>query len=427
MTLVLKNGHVFYNDRLQQLDILIEGKTIKKISSELNGDRIIDVSEKMVIPGLIDAHVHFRDPGATNKEDFHTGSMAAAAGGVTTVLDMPNTNPAVTRQQDVDEKIRIAAEKSLVNYGIYVAATPHNIETLNKISNVCAVKAFLGATTGNILLDNPSDFARLMETAERLVVVHAENEPLLRHYARLYGTTKLHHKIRPNLAAYMATVMAVSTAQYYRKRLHIAHVSTKEEIDFLRKKKDESITCEACPHHLFLNSNFFTSKGNFGKMNPPLRSDRDVQALWDGIKEGIIDMISTDHAPHTIDEKAQEYDKAPAGVPGVQDRLTLLLNEVNKGVLELADLVRLCCTNPAKIFNIKKRGELKEGNYADIVVVDMKKESRILNSKALSKCKWTPYHNTKTKGWPFMTIVNGRIVFENGKIVDEHPNGVIVN
>lgn len=425
MSLVLKGGKVFLGE-LEDKDILIEDGMIKSIGNNLSGDEVEDIKGKIVLPGLIDVHVHFREPGGTHKEDFLSGSKAAAAGGVTTILDMPNNNPPVVSQEDIENKKQLA-KKCIVNYGFYVGATAENINNLNDIKDAVGIKAYLGSSTGSLLLEKISDFVDLIENTNKLLVIHSENEDLIKYFSNKYGHTKMHHKMRDNLAAAISTSSSVITANYFNKKLHIAHMSTKEEIEFLKKYKTENITCEVCPHHLFLNLEFFKDRGNFGKMNPPLRSEEDRKALWEGIKNGVVDIISTDHAPHTIGEKESEFEKSPCGVPGVQTTLPLMLNEVSEGNLKLQDFVRLCCENPAKIFNLKNRGIIKEGNYADLVVVDMDKVNIIKNEQQFSKCGWTPFNGKEVKGWPIMTLVNGNIVFKNDEVFGENKGVLVEN
>ncbi|MBU0953356.1 MAG: dihydroorotase family protein [Nanoarchaeota archaeon] len=417
MSLVLKNCKVFTEGKLVAADILIENGRIRQIGQKLTADIEEDISGKTVLPGLIDVHVHFRDPGQTHKEDFCSGSKAAAAGGVTTILDMPNNSPPIISQDDLEKK-KEAAKKSIVNYGFYVGATTENLDILNDTDAV-AIKAYLGSSTGDLLLDNPQDLAHLLHQTKKPVVVHAENEKLITYFSQKYAETKMHHKMRDNLAALVSTVTAALLANMSKKHVHIAHLSTKEEIDFLRANKPPSVTCEVAPHHLFLDNSFFKEHGNFGKMNPPLRSVQDREALWQGIKEGIVDLIATDHAPHTVEEKRAPFETAPCGVPGVQTMLPLLLNEVNKGTLGLCDIVKLCAEHPAKHFGIMERGQIKEGFYADLVVIDMKKEETITNNQQFSKCGWTPFDGISVKGWLGMTIVNGNIVYKEGKFFEQ--------
>ena len=418
--MLLKGGLVHSGDGFIEADLLIEDGKIKSIKPDiapLPDDKVINCRGKHVCPGFIDAHVHFREPGGTHKEDFLSGSKAAAAGGVTTIFDMPNTNPPTVTQKDLSEK-RGFAEKSLVNYGIYVLGCTENKTDLGEFSNIPGVKVYLGSSTGNYLTDDLGVFVEILKHAKHTVVVHAENEQLIKYFGEKEEESKMHHKMRDNLCAVTSVAESSIAANYFGKKLHIAHMSTEEEVNFLRKNKTESVSCEVCPHHLFLNEKFFRKQGNFGMMNPPLRYEKDQAALWEGIKEGIVDMVATDHAPHLPKEKKADFFEAPCGVPGVQTMVPLMLNAVSEGRLELKDVVRLCSTGPAKIFGIDKRGKLEEGYNADICIVDMGQEGEIKNGDQLSKCSWTPFDGQKIKGWPIMTIVNGKVVFD-GKIRED--------
>jgi dihydroorotase len=419
MGIILKGGQAHSGNSFITADVLIKNGIIEKIAPNINAEgQIVDCTGKYIIPGLIDAHVHFREPGLTHKEDFLTGSKAAAAGGVTTILEMPNTKPPVVTQKDLDEKRKLA-QKSLVNYGIYVLGCKENMKEIGNFEGIPGIKIYLGSSTGNYLTDDLGVFIELLKNAKQTVVVHAENEQLVKYFSEQHKATEMHHKMRDNLCAVTSVAESSIAANYYGKKMHIAHMSTKEEVDFLRKNKTPNISCEVCPHHLFLNESFFVQKKNFGKMNPPLRYERDQKALWEAIKEGIIDIVATDHAPHTLEEKHEDFWKGPCGVPGVQTMLPLLLNSVSEGKISLVDVVRLCSTNPARIFNIQKRGKLEAGYHADICIVDMNKEKTITNSEQHSKCGWTPFDGMKIKGWPVMTLVNGNIVYD-GKINEAH-------
>ncbi|MBI5389705.1 dihydroorotase [Candidatus Woesearchaeota archaeon] len=429
MNTILKNGQVYNSkkNRFAFLDLAIKDGRIAQIKKGIRAgqhDLIVDCKGKHIIPGLIDAHVHFREPGDEQKEDFLSGSRAAAAGGVTTVLDMPNTNPPVVSGRVLAQKRELAG-KSLVNYGFYVLGCAENADQLSLFKNIAGIKVYLGSSTGNYGVDDLGVFAQILEYTPGLVVVHAECGHLLRYFAKKYEMIGMHHRMRPNVCAQVSVADACILASSFKKRLHIAHMSTKEEVAFLKMHKTPQITCEVSPHHLFLNESFFRKQGNFGKMNPPLRYEEDRKALWQAIKEGLVDLIATDHAPHTKEEKEQDFRDAPCGVPGVQTMLPLLLNAVHEKKLSLADVVRLCSENPAQVFGIEKRGQLSVGYHADICVVDLKKKGTIRNEEQQSKCSWTPFHGWKCTGWPVMTMVNGNVVYRNGAI-DESAKGVEV-
>ncbi len=418
--MLLKGGFVHTPEGFIRADILVRGEFIEAIAPHLTGESVLDCSGLYVIPGLIDAHVHFREPGATHKEDFYTGSRAAAAGGVTTVLDMPNNIPPTTTEERLAAKRRLAA-KSIVNYGFYGLGCRESKGTL---PGVAGSKVYLGSSTGNYLTDDLGVFADILQQAVRPVVVHAEQEQLIRHFSEKNAGTGHYHLMRDNLCALTGVAEAVVMAEYFGKKLHLAHVSTKEEIAFLQRHKTKDITCEVAPHHLFLTEQFFVQHGALGKMNPPLRFREDQQALWQGIRNGLVDIIATDHAPHTKEEK--EQDNVPCGVPGVQTMLALLLDAVYEGKLTLLDVVRLTSANPSRIFGIQRRGLLLPGWYADICVVDTGKEEIITNEQQFSKCGWTPFAGKKVRGWPVTTMVNGTVVYHNGKFPAEKKGKEVV-
>ena len=429
MATVIRNGFVVTSQGIVKQDILIkEGKIanlgrIEHIEHQATAENVIDASGKYILPGLIDCHVHFREPGQEQKEDWLTGSMAAAAGGVTTVLDMPNNKEPIITQELLDRK-KEAAKKSIVNYGLYVGATPENAKTVSSLHGIVGVKAYLGSSTGSLLLNNLKDFAVLMEHATVPVVAHCENEQLLQYFGEKYAATEMHHVMRDNLCATISTIQAALIAERLQKRLHIAHVSTKEEIGFLQhiKSFSSNITFEVTPHHLFLTKQYFINEKNagknYGKMNPPLRADEDQIALWKAVTSGLADCIATDHAPHTKEEKEKPFHSSPCGVPGVQTILPLLLNEVSKGILSLQDIARLCAENPARIFRLQNKGKIQEGYDADLVIVDMGVIKEIRDEDQYSKCGWTPFHGWTCKGWPVMTIVNGNVAMEDGKVYE---------
>jgi dihydroorotase len=387
MTLLIKNGKIFQNGALSAKNIFVkDGKIAKITNDDIKADETIDVSGKIIIPGLIDGHVHFREPGDTHKEDFFSGSMAAAAGGISTILDMPNTKPPTTDLMRLEEK-RSLAKKSIVNYGFHFGSTQDNISEIEKAENVASIKVYMDHTTGNLIMKDKSALKKIF-TSNKTIATHAENEHILN---------------------------AVELIQGGKNRLHICHVSSKQELDYSKGNKIKNhVSVEVCPHHLFLTAKNIDELGNFGEMKPGLKTEEDRNYLWEGIYSGKVDTIATDHAPHTKEEKMKlNY---PFGVPGCETMLPLLLDSVNKGKLTLNKMVQLCCENPAKIFKIKNKGLIRQGYDADLTIIDMTEEKKVENNKLLTKCRWSPFDGWNLKGWPTYTIVNGNIVFDNGKI-----------
>ncbi len=387
MSLLIKNGKIYKNGALVRKNIFIKEDKITKITNqELKADKTIDAKNKIIIPGLIDSHVHFREPGQTQKEDFLTGSMAAAAGGITTVLDMPNNQPPTTNLQRLDEKKRLA-KKSIVNYGFHFGSTDDNIAEIQKVKDIASVKVYMESTTGNLMIDNEHSLKNIF-TSNKTIAVHAENEHILH---------------------------AIELIQDSNNDLYFCHISSQEELHYTKKEKIKNkIYVEVCPHHLFLTAKNVNELGSFAEMKPHLKTKEDQKALWEGIHNGKIDTIATDHAPHTKEEKLTP--NYPYGVPGCETMLPLLLNAVNEKRLTLKKLVQLCCENPSKIFKIKNKGFIKEGFDADLTIIDLDLEKEVKNNELFTKCKWSPFDSWKLKGWPVTAIVNGNIVFDNGKI-----------
>jgi len=387
MSLLIKNGKVYQNGALVRKNIFVKGNKIAKLTSqELKADEIIDAKGMIIIPGLIDGHVHFREPGSTHKEDFLTGSMAAAAGGITTFLDMPNTKPATTNLQRLEEKKRLA-KKSIVNYGFHFGSTNNNIAEIEKVEGVASVKVYMDYTTGDLKLDNYNVLKKIF-SSNKIITVHGENENILK---------------------------AAELVQDSSNHLHFCHISSAEELHYTKREKiPNSISVEVCPPHLFLTASNINELGSFGEMKPSLKTKEDQKALWEGIHNGKVNTIATDHAPHTKEEKYEG--NYPYGVPGCETMLPLLLNALNGEKITLKKIVQLCCENPAKIFKIKNKGFIKEGFDADLAVIDLNLEKEVKNDKLFTKCRWSPFDGWKLKGWPVTTIVNGNIIFENGKI-----------
>lgn len=387
MSILIKNGKVYQNGILANKNIFVKGSKIAKITSQnLKADEVIDAKNKIIIPGLIDGHVHFREPGLTHKEDFLTGSMAAAAGGITTVLDMPNTIPPTTNLQRLEEKRKLA-RKSIVNYGFHFGSTNDNIAEIGKARDVASVKVYMDYTTGDLKLDDYNALKKIF-SSNKTIAVHGENENILK---------------------------AIELIQHGKNHLHFCHVSSKEELHYIRRKKiKNSISVEVCPHHLFLTAKDLNELGNFGEMKPGLKTKDDQKALWEGIHNGKVDTIATDHAPHTKEEKMQM--NYPFGVPGCETMLPLLLNALSEKKITLKKIINLCCENPAKIFKIKNKGFIKEGFDADLAIIDLNMEKEVRNNELFTKCKWSPFDGWKLKGWPVAALVNGNVSFANGKI-----------
>ncbi|MBS3104898.1 amidohydrolase family protein [Candidatus Woesearchaeota archaeon] len=391
MPLLIKNCRILAKDRIFVKNILIKNGKIAKITNkEPKSDKIIDAKSNFALPGLIDCHVHFREPGLTHKEDFLTGSMAAAKGGITTILDMPNTIPPTTTLDALEEKRKFAA-KSIVNYGFNFGSTTENIADIKKAKNIAAVKLYMSYTTGDLII---RDFEAISDIfkASRTTIVHAEND-------------------------FVKDAVEILIKNKIRNHVHFAHVSSEKELQYAKSNKiKKQISVEVTPHHLFMDSKDLQSLGAFAEMKPGLKTEHDQKALWDGIANGNVDTIASDHAPHLKEEK--EKANYPFGVPGVETMLPLLLDAFNNHKLSLSQIQRLCCENPAKIFKIKNKGLIKEGYDADLVIADLDRRQAVRNEDLLTKCKWSPFEGKILKGWPVTTIVNGNVIYDNGKIFD---------
>ena len=420
--LLIKNGTLINSTKVYKSDILIEDGIIKKISPQINDEctNVIDASNLHVMPGAIDPQVHFREPGLTHKEDIHHGSKGAVAGGVTTFFEMPNTNPATISVELLNKKNDIAKNTSVANYSFFIGATHDNIEEIKKVDNNCGIKIFMGSSTGTLLVDDETALENIFAHATRVIAVHAEDEDILNEVAQKIKPTKFsdHVKMRPVEAAVAATKKAIKYALKYNKKLHILHLSTAEEVEIIRQHKSTNlITAETTPQHLLLESpDIYNRIGSLGQMNPPIREKYHQDELWKGLRDGTINCIATDHAPHTLEEKNNLYDKSPAGMPGIETSLPLMLNQVTAGKIELTDVVKWMCENVTKIYGVKNKGFIKPGYDADITIIDMNKEKIVKGNQMQSKCGWSAFDNQKLKGWPVTTIVNGNIVYENEMI-----------
>ena len=422
-SLIIKNGSCYIEGKFQRVDIALSGNKIKKIGKiDLNSSKVLDVSGKIVLPGVIDTQVHFREPGKNNAENLETGSRAAVAGGVTSVFEMPNTNPPTSTFKEFNNKLNVAKGRMFCNYAFYFGATPDNMKELaavNTLEGCCGVKLFAGSSTGNLLVSQEKDIEKVISNSSKIISVHSEDENILLSRKKFIkeGDVSSHPVWRNEECALESTKRVVRIAQKYKKKIHILHISTKEEIDFFADKK-ENVTFEITPQHLTLFApNCYEKLKTFSQMNPPLRSKDHYDRLWDAVKESLVSTIGSDHAPHTKEDKNKKYPLSPSGMPGVQTLLPIMLDHVNKGKLKLEQLIKLVCENPSDLFGIKNKGYIKENYDADFTVVDMNKEVVIKDSWIESSCGWTPFNNYKVKGFPVATIVNGEIVMENNKII----------
>ena len=423
LSLIIKNGSCYINGKLTNTDIGLLGNKIK-IIGKIKGDglNVYDATNKLVLPGIIDTQVHFREPGSTDAEDLESGSRAAVLGGVTSLFEMPNTNPPTANLIEFEKKLKAAKNRMHSNYAFYFGATPDNTDQLKQLKNVegcCGVKLFAGSSTGNLLVDKESDIEKVISNSDRIVSIHSEDEDIIKLRKKFIkqGNVHSHPEWRNVECAMSSTRRVVKIAERYNKKIHVLHVTTKEEVDFLAMHK-KNVTFETTPQHLTLFApNCYDKLGTYAQMNPPLRSKEHYDRLWVAIKNNIVDVLGSDHAPHLKSNKDKEYPNTPSGMPGVQTIFPIMIDHVNNGKLTLTQLINLMCENPCRIFGIKNKGFIKEGYDADLTIVDMSKKVTIKNEMMASKCGWTPFHNHKITGFPVGTIVNGNLVMQDGKIL----------
>ena len=424
-SLIVKNGSCYIDGKLTKVDIALSGSKIKKIGKiELNSSNVLDATDKIVVPGAIDTQTHFREPGSTDVEDLETGSRAAVLGGVTSLFEMPNTNPPTSNLMEFQKKLQLAKNRMHSNYAFYFGATPDNTEQLSKLKDIvgcCGVKLFAGSSTGKLLVDKESDIEKVISKSDRIISIHSEDEEILKLRKKFIkkGDVHSHPEWRNVECAMSSTRRVVKIAERYNKKIHVLHVTTKEEVDFLSMHK-KNVTFETTPQHLtFYAPDCYDKLGTYAQMNPPIRKKEHYDRLWTAIKNNIVDVLGSDHAPHSKENKNKEYPNSPSGMPGVQTIFPVMLDHVNSGKLSLVQLINLMCENPCKIFGIKNKGYIKEGFDADLTIVDMNKELTIKNEMMASKCGWTPFNNYKVRGFPVGTIVNGSLVMSEGKIISK--------
>ena len=428
LDLIIKNGTCYIGDNLEKLDLGIQNGKISHIGNlkEEKSKNTIDVTNKIVLPGLMDTQVHFREPGSVDAEDLHSGSRAAIVGGITSVFEMPNTNPPTTNFEEFQKKINIG-KRMYCNHAFYFGATAENYQLLEKLKDLdgcCGIKLFAGSSTGNLLVDKEDDIEKVFKHASKVVAVHSEDEEILKLRKKLIenGNVKTHPVWRNEEVAISSTRKIVKIAKRLNKKAHILHVTTKEEVDFLSQNKG-NVTFEITPQHLTIYApDCYDNLGSYAQMNPPIRDKSHYDRLWYAVRNNYNDTIGSDHAPHLKINKEKPYPNSPSGMPGVQTILPVMLNHMNNGKINLNQIVNFLCKNPVKIFGIKNKGYIKKNFDADLTIVDLKKEIEIKNENIESKCGWSPFNGYKFKGVPIYTIIGGDIKMQDGKIIGE-PTG----
>ena len=402
-------------------DVLIYDRSIARVAPEIaeSADREIDAIGLTLLPGVIDPQVHFREPGLEYKEDLFTASCACAKGGVTSFLEMPNTRPLTTTQAALDDKLRRAAEKCLVNYGFFIGATAENLPDLLSANPTPGIKVFMGSMHGQLLVDTEEILEPIFAAGDRLIAVHAEDQARINQRRQEFAgisDVAVHSQIQDHQAALSATQLALKLSRKYQRRLHILHLSTGDEAELLRREKPSWVTAEVTPQHLLLNTDAYAKIGSLAQMNPPLREPRDNEILWQALLDGVIDFIATDHAPHTLAEKAQDYPNTPSGMPGVETSLPLMLTQAVEGRCTVAQVANWMSVAVAKAYKIPNKGQIAPGFDADLVLVDLDNYRPVVREEMLTKCGWSPFEGWNLTGWPVVTIVGGKVVFEKGKL-----------
>ena len=439
MKTLIKNAIVVNEGRCEQLDVVLNNEYIEDIfpSGHIEGqyDKTIDAQGLYLLPGIIDDQVHFRQPGATHKADIHSESRAAVAGGVTSYMEMPNTNPPTTNADLLNEKFNIAAENSMANYSFFIGATEENADDIAKIdiTEVAGVKLFLGSSTGNLLVKDKNAIEKIMQVSPTLIAAHCEDDGIiaenLSRMKEIYGDDipmEKHCEIRNDEACYKSSSEAAEIAERTGAHLHIFHISTEKELALLSDKplEDKKITAEVCVHHLFFNSNDYKRLGARIKWNPSVKYESDRLALIQALKDGKIDVVATDHAPHAWEEKCAPYTKCPSGAPMVQHSLQVMIELAKRGYFGIEDIVKWMSHNPARLYKIDRRGFIRKGYFADLVLVDLNANYTITQDNILYKCKWSPLEGYTLNSKIVSTFVNGKNVFDNGKIIEGNKSSM---
>jgi dihydroorotase len=429
--ILIKNAKIVNEGKIFEGDLLIEDAFIVEIADSISAKpdfKVIDAEGNYLIPGAIDDQVHFREPGLTHKGDIGSESKAAVAGGITSFIEQPNTVPNAITQELLEDKYQIAAKSSYANYSFMMGGTNDNLEEILKTNpkNVAGLKLFLGSSTGDMLVDSSEALEKIFSNTKLLIAVHSEDETTVKNnldkYKEEYGDdipVKFHPEIRSVEACYKSTVKVIDLAKRTGARLHVFHISTAKELDLFTNKiplEEKQITAEVCIHHLWFTDADYETKGNFIKWNPAVKTENDRDALWSALLDDRIDVIATDHAPHTLEEKNQVYTKAPSGGPLVQHAVVAMFEAFHQGKISIEKIVEKMAHNPAKIFKIEKRGFLKVGYYADMVIVNPAKPWSVKKENILYKCGWSPFEGTTFKSRISHTFVNGQLVFQNSKV-----------
>jgi dihydroorotase len=425
MRLLIKNAKVVLSGGIESVSVVVEGVQIADIdpAPQVRVDEVVDAAGLHLLPGVVDDQVHFREPGLTHKEDLATASRACAKGGVTTFLEMPNTVPPATSQARLEEKLALAAAKSLVNYGFYIGATADNVAELRQAHRTPGIKIFIGSSTGDLLVDEQAALERIFAETTLPITAHCEDEATVRaNTAKFAGTHDVadHSRIRDHQAALIATRRAIDLAFHHRHRFHVLHVSTGAETELLADHRG-LITGEACPHHLLFNVDDYARLGTLVQMNPSLKTREDSEQLWRALADGRLQVIATDHAPHTLEEKQRPYPTSPSGLPAVENSLALMLNEVHRGRCTLEQVVHWMCDAPARVWDIVGKGRIAVGHDADLVLVDLERTHEVRNENQVTKSGWTPWHGAQLTGLPVRTWVMGHEVYNDGRFNEHRP------
>lgn len=433
-TVLIRNAKIVNEGAIFEGDILIENEFIKEIAEKISPKSsdcvIIDAEGSYVMPGAIDDQVHFREPGLTHKGNIETESRAAVAGGITSFIEQPNTIPNAVTQELLEDKYQIASQKSYANYSFMMGGTNDNLDEVLKTNprNVAGIKLFLGSSTGNMLVDNPEVLEKIFSSTKMLIAVHCEDEATIKanteKYREEFGDDipmKYHHLIRSAEACYLSSSKAIELAKKTGARLHVFHLSTAKEMELFTNKiplEQKQITAEVCIHHLWFTDADYDAKGSLIKWNPAVKTQADKDALWKALLDDRIDVIATDHAPHTLEEKINPYMTCPSGGPLVQHAVVAMFEAHHQGKISIEKIVEKMCHNPAKIFKIEKRGFIKEGYYADIAIVNAYLPWNVKKENILYKCGWSPFEGYNFKSRVTHTFVNGKLVYHNGKVKD---------